>query len=139
MAYSATELAHWNVEEEYAPNKWRPARPCGIYRNWWSWENWRKRLVLAYRVFCGRVDVVYWGDFSGEWTNDQVKYRGLVERSRGLLLGERRYPAEWAQVTLMVSPSGEAHAVSGEREKKLHPDAEDVFTGFERLKQRLTP
>lgn len=79
-AYSAHELRQWHVEEEYHPDKWRPARPCRRAGSPWKWECWRVRFVLAWRVFTGRNDCVYWGNMSGQWKNDQVKYRDAVTR-----------------------------------------------------------
>jgi hypothetical protein len=86
--YSAAELRRWHIEEEYHPDKWRPARARAIKpdrREWWMWL--KRRFVLAWRVFVGRCDVVYWGDNSGEWTNHQVKYRDAVDKSFGKLGG----------------------------------------------------
>lgn len=76
--YTAKEITGWHVSEEYAPGKWRPARPCGYSYSWRNIEGWRHRLVLAWRVFTGRCDVLSWGDNSGEWSNDQCHYRDLT-------------------------------------------------------------
>ena len=68
--YSASELRHWHVEEEYEPGKWRPARPCECRSG-----GWLRRLKLAWSVFTGRRDAVHWGNRSGEWKNHQQNYR----------------------------------------------------------------
>ena len=78
--YTASEIATWHVSEEYEPGRWRPARPCPIYRPWVSWEGWRIRFIFAWRVFTGRCDILDWGNQSGEWSNAEVQYRDLTEK-----------------------------------------------------------
>ena len=53
--FSATELRHWDVDEEYAPGKWRPARCCPFT----SFQLIR-RIKIAWDVFKGKKDTVYW-------------------------------------------------------------------------------
>lgn len=76
--HTAQEIAGYPTSEEYAPGKWRPARPCPFYYGALSWEGWRKRFILAWRVFTGRCDVLSWGEKSGEWSNDQCQYRSIT-------------------------------------------------------------
>lgn len=45
-----------------------------------------------------------------------------------------RYPKDWKRVELMVSPTGEFHAVGGDREPG---DGDMPYPGMERLKARL--
>lgn len=78
--YTAREIATWHVSEEYEPGCWRPARPCGIYRSWRSWEGYVIRWKSAWSVLTGRCDILDWGDNSGEWDNSQVKYRDITEK-----------------------------------------------------------
>lgn len=75
MLYTAREVANWHVAEEFVPGKWRPARPCPIY----GWR-FRERLRLAWWVFTGRCDALWWGDQSGEWSNDQVAYKDINDK-----------------------------------------------------------
>lgn len=37
------------------------------------------RVRIAWRVFTGRYDAVNWGEKSGEWTNDQIRYVDCTE------------------------------------------------------------
>lgn len=53
--FSALELKNWPNEEEYAPGKWRPSRCCPFT----SFQLWR-RIKIAWRVFTGKIDGVYW-------------------------------------------------------------------------------
>lgn len=71
--YSATELKHWSVLEEYEPGRWRPARPCSCR----SGGLWR-RIKIAWWVFTGKWDAIHWGNHSGEWSNDEVNYRDVT-------------------------------------------------------------
>jgi len=78
-AYSANEIKGWPTEEEFEPGKWRPARPCAFSFGILSWSGWKQRFRLAWRVFTGRSDVLYWGAQSGEFNNDAVKYRDITD------------------------------------------------------------
>lgn len=47
------------------------------------------------------------------------------------------YPKDWARVTLMVSPTGEMHAIAGDRAPG-DPLADLPYIGLERIKARYT-
>ncbi len=47
------------------------------------------------------------------------------------------YPKTWAKQTLMVSPSGEMHAIDGERATG-DPRADLPYIGLERIKARIS-
>ena len=68
--YSATELRHWHIEEEYEPGKCRSG-------------GWLRRINLAWSVFTGRRDAIHWGNRSGEWKNDQQNYRDCTHPDFG--------------------------------------------------------
>ena len=50
-------------------------------------------------------------------------------------MSNKSYPKDWARVTLMVSPTGEMHAVDGDRDPG-DPQCDLAYTGFERIKAR---
>jgi hypothetical protein len=72
--FTAAEIANWHIAEEYEPGKWRPARCCPFYG-----LRIKERLKAAWKVFTGEWDALTWGEKSGEWSNDQVKYRDCME------------------------------------------------------------
>lgn len=47
------------------------------------------------------------------------------------------YPPDWAHVSLMVSPTGEIHAIGGEQ-TGADPLADNPYTGLERIKRFWT-
>jgi len=75
LAYSATQIVNWHISEEYELGKWRPARCCGFS----GWKYTRMRLRLAWAVFTGRYDALYWGDSSGELPADKRRYKDCTE------------------------------------------------------------
>lgn len=76
--YTAREIHQWHIEEEYEPNKWRPARCCAYFG-----LRLRTRLRMCWLVFTGKCDVLSWGNTSGEWNNPQVNYRDIKHREFG--------------------------------------------------------
>ncbi len=53
--FSALELRNWSCDEEYAPGKWRPSRclPFSAFQL-------KRRIKIAWAVFTGKMDAVYW-------------------------------------------------------------------------------
>lgn len=73
-AFSASEIATWPTAEEYEPGRWRPSRPCS-----WNGLCLRKRLVMAWHVFMGEVDVLYWGAASGQQLAGKPRQKSITE------------------------------------------------------------
>jgi hypothetical protein len=53
--FSAKELKEWPTMEEYLPGRWRPARNMP-----YSSFQLIRRLKIAWDVFRGKKDAVYW-------------------------------------------------------------------------------
>ena len=56
LVYSPTEIKQWDGDEEYAPGKWAPARPCGFS----GLQYFKMRCRIAWRVFVGKYDALNW-------------------------------------------------------------------------------
>lgn len=76
LVYSASEIVTWHISEEYAPGKWRPARPCGF--NYWNIEWIKYRFRILWKVFIGKYDVINWGNECGEKRNCDINYRDVT-------------------------------------------------------------
>jgi hypothetical protein len=55
--YSPIEIKQWSVDEEYAPGKWAPARPCPYE---FSFGQLLRSFRIAWHVLVGRYDALNW-------------------------------------------------------------------------------
>jgi len=59
MLYSADQIKNWNVDKKCVDQEgneyWIPARPEGMY-------SLKSRFILAWKVFSGKCDALYWMD-----------------------------------------------------------------------------
>jgi len=73
LVYTASEIATWHVSEEFAPGKWRPARPCAF----WGFRYSIMRFRIAWNVFTGRYDALNWQG-TGEKKVTETHYRDIL-------------------------------------------------------------
>lgn len=76
LVYTASEIVRWTVSQEYAPGKWRPARPCGFCS--FSWDHLKMRFKIAWHVFIGRYDALNWQG-TGGLPNSKAKYKDCLD------------------------------------------------------------
>lgn len=75
--YTASEIVNWHNAEEYAPGKWRPARNCGYTS--YSWFHIKMRFQMAWAVFTGKADALFWGKTSGEVKATERRYKDCTK------------------------------------------------------------
>lgn len=60
VRYTAREIKEWNCGAEYSPGRWTPARPVNLS------GNFIERMLFAWWVFTGKMDVLDWEDWIDE-------------------------------------------------------------------------
>lgn len=107
--YSAVDLKEWSISEkalvgllEGRRSMWRPARPCGIF----GIAHLSRRLFTSWRVFCGDLDAVRWGERSGEAKNDGTNYRDAFEERDGMVKAFGTVPDGFTEIRMIPEFQG---------------------------------